>query len=253
VDYPINKLAKLAGVSTRTLRYYDQIGLLKPAYTTDAGYRMYSTREVDALQHILFYRALDFELGAIKKLLAAPEFDRQVALLEHLEALKARKKQIGRLISTVEKTITTIEKGSTMTDAEKFEGFKQEMLDENERKYGDEVRETWGADAYAQSAAKVKNMTQEQWDETERLREEINTNLNAAVADGDPSGELAQRACDAHRQWLCYFWPDGMYSKEGHLAMAEMYCSDPRFKKHYEDVVEGGAEFLRDAMKVYTA
>jgi len=251
VEYSINKLAKMAGVTTRTLRYYDQIGLLHPAYTTDAGYRVYTTCEVDLLQQILFFRALDMELSSIKALITAPDFDQHEALAKHLAALQAKKMQMEALIATVEKTIDSMKGKEDMNDAEKFEGFKQKMIDENEQRYGDEVRERWGADVYAKSQKKVTGMTQEQWTEVERLSQAVNDTLKAAFEQGDPAGELAQEACDLHRQWLCYFWADGMYSKEAHLGLAQMYCGDPRFKAHYDAIADGCAEFLRDAMEIY--
>jgi len=140
-----------------------------------------------------------------------------------------------------------------MSDAERFEGFKQKMIDENEENYGDEVRERWGSDSYAKSQKKVKNMTQEQWTDVEKLSQEVNDTLKAALEDGDPSGELAQKACDLHRQWLCCFWTDDMYSKEAHMGLAQMYCDDPRFKAYYDEIADGAAELLRDAMEIYTA
>jgi DNA-binding transcriptional MerR regulator len=252
MEYTIKKLAKLAGVTTRTLRYYDEIGLLRPAYVTNAGYRMYSGTQVDILQHILFYRALDMELGEIKSLIHAPDFNQQTALEKHLVMLKAKRDHMEGLITTVEKTITAMKGSATMSDAEKFEGFKQKMIDENEEKYGDEVRDRWGADSYKASQQKVKNMSKEQWKEVEALSQEVNDALKAAVEEGDPAGELAQKACDLHRQWLCYFWADGMYSKEAHKGLAEMYCQDERFKAYYEKIAPGTAEFFREAMDVYT-
>ena len=139
-----------------------------------------------------------------------------------------------------------------MTGAEKFEGFKRKMIDENEKKYGDEVRDRWGADSYKKSQQKVKHMTQEQWTKVESLAEGIAGQLRIAVEEHDPAGEAAQKACDLHRQWLCHFWTDDMYTKEAHRGLAQMYCDDPRFKAHYDEITEGAAEMLRDAMEIYT-
>jgi len=140
-----------------------------------------------------------------------------------------------------------------MTDAEKFEGFKQELLAENEQRYGDEVRERWGAQSYEQAQQKVVNMTEAQWAEVEDLSNRINERLKAAVLKGDPSGTDAREACDLHRQWLCHFWPDGMYTKAIHRNMGQMYCADPRFKAYYDAIASGAAEFLREAIEVYAS
>ncbi len=103
VEYAIQELANLSGVSTRTLRYYDEIDLLKPARTNEAGYRFYGQKEVDLLQQILFYRALDMKLATIQQILRAPDFQHKEALESHRIALLQRKEQLEKLLQTVEK------------------------------------------------------------------------------------------------------------------------------------------------------
>ena len=131
MEYSIHALAELAGVSARTLRYYDQIGLLKPKGTTEAGYRLYGQEEVDLLQQILFYRALGVPLKEIARIVQADDFDRLHALKTHLSALRARQAQTAALIESVEKTIRSIKGGTEMSDSEKFEAFKQRVVREN--------------------------------------------------------------------------------------------------------------------------
>ena len=251
MEYTVNKLARMSGVSTRTLRYYDQIGLLSPGRVASNGYRIYGPAQVDLLQKILFFRELGFELDTIKRIVGAPDFDCDAALESHLAALLKRREQIETLIAGVQKTIL-VRKGETvMSDEEKFKGFKQKLIDENERNYGAEVREKYGEAAADAANAKLKGMTKEQYDAMEKLSEEVNETLRAAFAEGDPAGELAQKACDLHRQWLCLHWPEGMYSKQAHLNMAEMYCADERFKAYYDAITPGCTEFLRDALAIY--
>lgn len=249
--YTINKLAKISGVSTRTLRYYDQIGLLKPARVSSNGYRIYGQHEVDILQQILFYRELGVELGEIKKLMNAPDFDREKSLQNHLNALQQKKTQIETLIKNVSRTIESLKGETVMNDKEKFEGFKQNLIDTNEHKYGKEIREKYGDDAVNASNHKVKGMSEEQWQKAQKLSAEIGDALKAAVAEGNPESETAQKVCDLHRQWLCMFWKDGMYSKEAHKSLGEMYVSDERFKKFYDDIVDGGAVFLCEALNIF--
>lgn len=136
-----------------------------------------------------------------------------------------------------------------MTDKQKFEGFKQSLIDENEQNYGAEARSRYGDEAIAASNAKLKGLTQEQYDEGERLRAAYEEKLKAALETGNPAGESAQEACDLHRQWLCVFYPD--YSKQYHKGLGEMYAGDERFKANYDKMGLGCAEFFRDAINVY--
>ena len=249
MEYSINKLAKLAGVSTRTLRYYDQIKLLSPRRKRSNGYRMYGQKEVDLLQQILFYRELGVPLAEIKNIVCSKGYDRLAALQSHLSALKAKKEQIELLITNVEKTIAVSKGEITMSDKEKFEGFKRKMLDENERKYGREIREKYGDDIVDASNAKLMGLTAEQYKKIQELSRQINDTLKAAFEQGDPSSELAQKVCALHKEWLGYYWTH--YSKEAHLGLAQTYVDDPRFRKYYDDIAVGCAEFLRDAIKIY--
>ena len=137
-----------------------------------------------------------------------------------------------------------------MSDKEKFEGFKQKMIDDNEKKYGKEIREKYGDEVVNRSNNKVKGMTEEQYQEVTQLATEVIDTLHAAVKTGDPAGELAQKAANLHRQWLCYYWDQ--YSKEAHVGVTQMYVDDERFKKYYDEKQPGGAEFLRDAVLIYT-
>lgn len=250
MEYSIQKLGKLAGVSTRTLRYYDEIGLLKPLRINSSGYRIYGKAEVDRLQQILFYRELDVSLEKIKEIMISPSFDGLKALKEHHIQLVEKKDQLNKLIESVEKTIKMKEGKIEMTDKEKFEGFKRNMIEENERKYGAEIREKYGNNAVEKSNQKVKNMTEEQYAEVEQLSINVQENLKDAMKTKDPSSELAQKTADLHRQWLCYFW-DG-YSKEAHAGLAQMYVDDERFTAYYDKIEPGAAVFLRDAILIYT-
>ena len=250
MEYTVQKLAKLAGISTRTLRYYDEIGILKPARINSSGYRIYGQAEVDRLQQILFYRELGVKLEKIKDIVTSSSFDEIAALKEHREKLLERKMQLDLLIANVDKTIALKEGRIKMSDKEKFEGFKQKLIEENERKYGKEIREKYGDEVVEQTNKKFKNMTQEQYTEWKRLEVSIKETLKAAVATGDPAGELAQKAAELHRQWLCYTW--NTYSKEAHAGLAQMYVEDERFKAYYDEDQPGTAEFLRDAILIYT-
>jgi len=249
MEYTINKLAKMAGVSTRTLRYYDQCGLLSPGRAGSNGYRLYGQAEVDRLQQILFYRELGVPLDEIKSILSAPDFNGKAALENHLTALLAKREQLDTLIANVKKTLKSLEGEIVMSDNEKFEGFKEKLIAENEEKYGTEIREKYGKEAVERANAKIGNMTQEQYAEAQRLAEAYQEALKEAFRQGDPASELAQKACDLHRQWLCHYCDN--YSKEYHKGLAQMYVHDPRFTAYYDKIAPGCAVFLRDAIEIY--
>ncbi|KPU44778.1 HTH-type transcriptional activator mta [Oxobacter pfennigii] len=249
MEYTVQKLGKIAGISTRTLRYYDEIGILKPARINSSGYRIYGQAEVDKLQQILFYRELGVSLDSIKDIVTAPSFDGAKALREHHEKLLEKREQLDLLIANVEKTIALTEGRIIMSDKEKFEGFKQKLIDENEKKYGNEIRDKYGKDVVEKSNEKFKNMTKEQYDEVNDLAVQVKETLAEAFKTGDPSGELAQKAVDLHRQWLTYFWPQ--YSKEAHAGLGQMYVDDERFTAYYDTEQSGTAAFLRDAIFIY--
>lgn len=250
MEYTVQQLAKTAGISSRTLRYYDEIGLLKPARLTSSRYRIYGPKEVDRLQQILFFRELGVGLEQIREIINDPSFDSLTALREHRVKLLEKKQQLELLINNVEKTIAQYEGRIIMTDQEKFEGFKQKLIDENEAKYGKEVREKYGDEAVDKSYRKMKEMTQEQYAEFEKLGQMVLDTLKEAMAAGDPASELAQKAADLHRQWLCFTWDN--YSKEAHAGLAQMYVNDERFAAYYDRIKPGAAKFLRDAVLVYT-
>jgi DNA-binding transcriptional MerR regulator len=250
MEYTVQKLGSLAGVSTRTLRYYDEIGILKPARINSSGYRIYGQAEVDRLQQILFYRELGVGLDSIKDLVTAPSFDGATALKEHREKLLEKREQLDLLIKNVDKTIALTEGRMNMSNREKFEGFKKKMVEDNEKKYGKEIREKYGNEKVDESNAKLMNMTEEQHEKVTALAEQINETLAQAFSTGDPAGDLAQKAADLHKQWLCFYWKE--YSKEAHAGLAQMYVDDERFTAYYDKEQPGTAEFLRDAIHIYT-
>ncbi|MDA8441714.1 MAG: MerR family transcriptional regulator [Peptococcaceae bacterium] len=250
MEYTIQKLASLGGVSTRTLRYYDELGILKPARINSSGYRIYGQAEVDRLQQILFYRELGVSLDNIKEIVISPSFDGTKALQQHRAELLAKREQLDLLIANVDKTIASREGRSSMSDTEKFAGFKQQLVAANEAKYGPEVRGKYGDEIVNRANAKVEGMSEAQYAALNKLRDELNTALRAAFQTGDPAGKVAQKAVDLHRQWLSFYWDN--YSKEAHAGVAQMYVDDPRFLAYYDAIQPGLAVFLRDAVRVYT-
>ena len=250
MEYTVQKLGQIAGISTRALRYYDEIGILKPARINSSGYRIYGQVEVARLQQILFYKELGVSLETIKDIVTAASFNSAKALIEHREKLLEKRDQLNLLISNIDKTIALNEGGINMTDKEKFDGFKQKLIDDNENKYGKEIREKYGNEVVNKSNDKVKGMSEQQTEEYIRLATEITDTLAEAFKTADPQGELAQKVADLHRKWLCFYWDS--YTKEAHAGLAQMYVDDERFTAYYDEKQPGTAAFLRDAILIYT-
>ncbi len=250
MEYTVNKLAEISGVTTRTLRYYDEIGLLKPARISSSGYRIYGRLEVNLLQQILFYRELEVSLDEIKAIMTSETFDARKALTEHHEKLLEKRERLERLIANVEKTILESEGRLMMSDREKFEGLKKNMLQENEAKYGAEIREKYGEETVAKSNAKFANLSEADFERSNQLAGEIIESLLKGMDSGDASGADAQEAAKKHKEWLMFYWPE--YSKEAHVGLGEMYVADERFTVYYDQHRPGAAQFLCDAIHVFT-
>ena len=247
MEYTIQELSRLSGVTTRALRWYDKIGLLKPSGRTEGGYRRYGPAEVDRLQDILYYRALGVELARIRECLDNPSFDRLTVLRGHLAALKEERGRIQGLIDSVKETIRTQERKEIMSDEKKFEAFKWQLVEENERRYGAEAREKYGDAQVNASNAKVMGVTLEQYQAYERLGQEILDKLSAAVAAGaDPAGEAGEEITGLHRRWLTIM--GDKYDAQRHRGIAELYVQDERFTAYYDKERPGCAQFLRDAV-----
>lgn len=251
MEYTVKALAELSGVTPRTLRWYDRMGLLKPDRLTQAGYRLYGPAEVDRLQQILFYRELEVPLADISAMLDDPNFDRQLALEGHLRALRDRRARLDNLILTVQQTLKEAKGEITMQDEEKFRVFQKEAVEANEARYGNEARDRYGDAAVNDFNAAFLSMDREEHHAWEVLGAEINAALAAAVrAEEDPAGAEGQRIAALHARWLCF--GGQKYDPARHAGIAELYPADERFTAYYDEKVTGCAVFLRNAVRVYT-
>ena len=249
--YTVKDLARLTGLTPRTLRYYDGIGLLSPGRGRDNDYRLYGPAEVDRLQQILLYRDMGLPLEEIKSLLDSPGFDREAALRDHLDRLREQRREVDALIRTVQSTLRTIEGGTTMTDKEKFEGMKRRAIEENEAAYGKELREKYGEETMDSHNQRLGGMSQEEWKQMKQEEDAYKAALRRAAAAGDPAGEDAREAVRLHAAWLAHYWPKGTVTPQAHTGMAEMYVQDERFADYYEQVAPGCAAFFLKAVKAY--
>ena len=247
MEYTIQELSHLSGVTPRTLRWYDQIGLLKPSRTSSSGYRYYGPAQVDQLQVILFYRALGVELAQIKACLYDPSFDRLSALRSHLDALTARRAHLDRLIQSVKATIHAEERNEIMSDEEKFEAFKRRVVEQNEQSYGQEARNLYGDAQVDAAQAAVMNLTAAQYRSWTDLGQEIQQRLEDAIRNGlAPESEEGRQIASLHRQWLTV--TGNAYDPAKHRGIAELYVTDERFAAYYDKAQPGCARFLRDAI-----
>ncbi|GGG30522.1 MerR family transcriptional regulator [Lysinibacillus alkalisoli] len=231
----IQALAKLSGVSTRTLRYYDEIGLLTPSAYSEAGYRLYTQREIDILQHILFYRALDVRLEEIKQIIYNDKFNVQQALQSHRTQLMHKQQQIQKLI----KTLDTMLGGVNMSNTDKFEAFKSKKIKENEAQYGQEIRAKYGEKAVAEANQNFMGLSEEAYHKAQEIEQRLFLLLQQR---GD------QRSiANLHKEWLCYFMPQ--YSEDLHKGIVTGYLADDRFIKYYDTKAgEGATQYLVEAV-----
>lgn len=250
MQYSIKQLSEIAGVSARTLRYYDQIHLLKPCRISESGYRYYGERELDILQQILFYKERGFELQTIASILYREDFDIMSALEEHLEQLLKQQERTALLITTVRNTMEAMKGDRIMSDKEKFEAFKKQLVEKNEACYGKEIREKYGEQEVEFANRKMLHMTEEAYERFKELEEEILKKLAQAVKQTEkPEGNLSKEIVELHKEWLSMTWKN--YSKKAHIGVAQMYVADERFVAYYDKEVSGCAEFLRDAIEYW--
>ena len=247
MEYNISQLSKLSGVSARTLRYYDEINLLHPSRTNEAGYRFYGDKEVNLLQQILFYRERGLSLEKIRFILYDENFDMLKALNEHLTELENRRERLSKLIDTVKDTIASVKGEFIMRDSEKFEAFKKDVVDQYEKLYGEEAREKYGDSEVDMAVNKVLSLSKEDYEKFQTLGKKVLEALKAAViSKASPESETGRSVASLHKEWLGYSWKD--YTEQKHKGVVSLYVQDERFKKYYDREQNGCADFLLAAV-----
>jgi MerR family transcriptional regulator, thiopeptide resistance regulator len=243
MSYTVKQLAELAGVSVRTLHYYDEIGLLKPNGIRTNGYREYGEPAVLALQQIRFYRELELSLEEIKDIVTCPDFDAAAALEEHRKSLQGRRARLERLIQAVEDTLLHMKGMKNMSDKQLFQAFSEE----EEKKYSEEAERIYDPEIVRASQKKWKAYTKE---DKQRIAEEGNAAYAAIVSaiPFGPESPQAQAGVDLWRKHMDYFWTP---NPEQLVGLTELYTSDPRFKANFDKIDARLAEFMQEAVKVY--
>lgn len=244
----VKGLARLSGVSVRTLHHYDQIGLLKPACVGANGYRYYGREERLRLQQILFHRELEFPLEAIAEVLARPDFDRMEALRRHRTKLSSELARYRRLLKTLDTTLAALEGETDMDDDNLYQGFSPEKQAEFEAwlvgRYGERIHQSISSN---KAATKDWSNGDRKAFATEFAR--IEQELGQALADGLPADCEAVRAIlRRHHAWVARGWT-GVTNGAAYRGLADLYESNPDFRARYEAVQPGLTEYLAAAMK----
>jgi DNA-binding transcriptional MerR regulator len=241
--FTVKQLSKLAGVTPRTLRHYDDIGLLKPSRIGENGYRYYEEESLLKLQQILFYRELDFPLDDIRKIMGRRDFDVLKALESHKESLTKQMERTKRLLVTVDNTIHHLKGEKLMSQKSLFEGFSEE----EQEQYAQEAEKM-----YDPETVRVSNKKWKSYSDAEKKRilaegKAVYTDLASAMPKGSASKEVQAVIARWHKH-MQYFWSP---NDEQLLGLADLYNNDPRFRENYEKVAPNLSEFMREAVKVY--
>jgi len=241
--YTVKEISELAGVTSRTVRYYDEIGLLNPAEIGDNGYRYYDQDSLMKLQQIMFFRELEIPLNDIHLIMSQPDFNLSGALDEHRLSLEKKAKRLNKLITTIDHTLATIRGDRMMTAEEYFEGF-------DETRYEEETRQRWGSTPqYAESQRKWASYSTEQKQEIKAEGGRLTVRMVSEDPDASPDDPDVQAAVGEYFAYINkYFYTCELSFLRG---LADMWVADPRFAINYERIREGGAEFVRDAVHVY--
>ena len=242
------QLAKLAGVSVRTLHYYDRLGLLKPAVRTEARYRLYGEQEQLRLQQILFFKELDFALSEIQSLLEDPDFNLLAALEQHKQALQARQQRLATLLVTLDNTIAHVKGDNVMlTNEELYAGFPKEQAETYRR----EASDKYGPEVVAEAENKVRQLGKEGFAALKAEQESISQTL-LGMMHLAPASEEVQQQISRHFANIQAFWGPSVGAggklAEAYKGLAQLYLDDPRYTTHHGQSSPGYANFLSEAM-----
>jgi DNA-binding transcriptional MerR regulator len=244
--WAINQVARMSGVTSRTLRHYDAIGLVVPTAVGAGGRRLYDREALERLQQVLLLRQLGVDLTSIGEALAAGTDDvgRLELLRRHHERLVTERARLDRLASTVRATVESIEKGNEMAAKDLFAGF-------DHTEHEDEARRRWGDDAVTSGNATWQNLGNDGQAGFQREMQDVTQGLAAAMTAGaDPDDDGPQRLVERHHALISIFWlPDA----QSFAALGQMYVDDARFRATYDEVAPGLAAYVRDAMAAFAA
>ena len=239
----IKEFAKLTGVSVRTLHYYDEIGLLKPAFIDERnGYRDYDEKSLGRMAEILFYRELDFSLKSILEIISSPDYDKAMAIRKQKELLTLKKERLERLISALDEA----EKGEIPMNT-----FNNNEYEAARKQYVDEAKQRWGnTDAYKECDQKTAGYSADKWNDVNSGLNAVLSEFAAALKEGAvPESETAQSLVKKLQQYIT----DNFYNCTSEIlaGLGQMYVADERFKNNIDKNGAGTAEFISEAIGIY--
>ncbi len=242
--YTVRELAKVAEVSVRTLHYYDEIGLLRPAKRSEAGYRIYGEQELLKLQQILFYRELDVPLEEIQTIVHNPRFNKVNALKSHKKMLQKEIDRLQRLQQTIDKTLRHIKGEKPMlADEELYEGFSKDQA----TRYALEARKSYGKDFVEKTERRIRKMSKDKWALVRAEGVQIAKDL-AAYVDIAPQDDVVQAIIKRHHDWIENFYPA---PRDLYRGLGTMYTQSPEFRAYYDAHKPGLTDFLKKAMDYF--
>jgi MerR family transcriptional regulator, thiopeptide resistance regulator len=241
--YTVKQLSTLAGVSIRTLHYYDEISLLKPDAYGENGYRYYGEGALLRLQQILFFRELDFSLAEIQSILDRPDFDLLQALLVHRKTLRGRIERLERLVQTVDKTIQHLKGEVEMSNKEYYDGFTEEK----QKEYEQYARRRWGDETYESSARRWNALSAEEKKaygaRGDALIRALAANMEKGYQDSGVQALIGQ-----YRAHQSFFYEVTLEIFEG---LGHGYNQHPDFIAFYDAYKPGLAAFMEQAITFY--
>jgi len=241
VEWSIQQIARAAGTTTRTLRYYGEVGLLAPSRIGRNGYRFYNEDALVRLQRILLLRELGLGISEITRVVGGKQ-DPVAALGLHLRFLHSERDRLVRQIASVETTLRKLKGGEQLMPTEMFDGF-------DHTRYREEVIERWGQDAYDRADRWWRSLSEQDKQQHQLTQTQVAREFAEAMRAGKaPGDDDVQAITRRHVQWLSLAVPPS----RGYLTgLGEMYVADPRFAANYDQYAAGTAAFVRDAMVIY--
>ena len=247
MPYTVKKLAGISGVSPRTLRFYDEIGLLKPAYYGDNQYRYYEEEQLLMLQQILFFRELGFPLTEIQEIISSHDFDKIDALNAHKSILQSNLERTETLIKTIDKTISHLRGNLIMRDIEMYDGFDPNKQQEHEKYMVDsgiitqkEIDDSW---------KNVRHWKKANWEQFKEEGEKLNLDLAKAMQNNlKPQDIVVQDLIRRHYAWVKHFWTP---TKDSYSGLAQMYLDHPDFRTFYNRYHPNLVEYVVEAIKIF--
>ena len=241
-EWAIRDVARATGLTSRTLRHYEQIGLLHPSRVASNGYRFYGEAELSRLYRILSLRALELPLATIQIALDDDE-SLEEAIQSHLSLLEERRDRTIQQITVVQQTLHAVQKGQDMTINEVFAGVDQSQ-------YEGEVRQRWGDDAWERSAKRREGMNEAQRNADDAKSLDVNAAQRSAAESGIATDSESFQALVAdHYAWVTDYWGGRKPDRDAYIGLSELYVMDVRFAATYGG--QANAEIIRAAMRTW--